>query len=243
MAKLQHLSRAPITEALIDIKATLPKQARTVEHLAGLDEAFLALYPKKKNIQVVQFKLEGGPHPTESSTAKQVGFRYTNSDNTQVIQSTLNGLTFSRLPPYEDWSQLRAEAQRVWQLYSSHVRPETITRVATRYINKLALPDPPIDFDHYLSYVPLIPKALPQVMGEFLSRIVIPDQQASRTAIITQAFQPSPSGIVVVLDIDVFREKVFSDDQEAWTELDHLRDFKNLIFFDSITENTVKLYL
>ena len=45
----------------------------------------------------------------------------------------------------------------------------------------------------------------------------------------------------MVLDIDVFKEKAF-DGQEAWDVLDRLRDFKNQIFFDSITEKTAKLY-
>jgi uncharacterized protein (TIGR04255 family) len=242
MAKLQHLARAPISEALIDIRVTLPKRTRQIEYLAGLDEQFRRQYPEKKTIHELQYKVELGSPETEEKTSTQLGFRYTNSDNTQVIQATLNGFTFSRLPPYQDWPKLREGAMRTWDIYSGHVQPESITRVAARYINKLTFPGPLIDFDHYLRYCPVVPKALPQILGAFFTRIVVPDQKHESTAIITQMFQPSPTEITVVLDIDVFREKVFTDAQEAWSVLDRLRDFKNLIFFDSITEKAAKLY-
>lgn len=242
MAKPQHLSKAPLTEALIDIRVTLPKQTRELEHIAALDEKFRDQYPDRKTIQEFQYEFGLGPPPREKTSSKQLGFRYTNADNTQVIQATLNGFTFSRLPPYQDWTKLREEAKRVWKIYTDQVHPENITRVSARYINKLKFPGPHIDFDHYLSYVPVVPKVLPQILGGFFSRVVVPDEKAQCTAIITQMFQPSPSEIAVILDIDVFREKVFADEQEAWATLDNLREFKNLIFFDSITEETVRLY-
>lgn len=242
MAKQQHLSRAPITEALIDIRVTLPTQTREIEHLTGLDEKLRNQYPDKKTIQEFQYKVELGSSQAEETSSKPLGFRYTSADGTQVIQATLSGLTFSRLPPYQDWQKLREEANKVWSIYLYHVRPENITRVAARYINKLTLPGPHIDFDQYLNYVPIVPRALPQMLAGFFSRIVVPDEKAQCTGIITQSFQPSPSEIAIVLDIDVFREKVFADEKEVWVTIDHLRDFKNLIFFDSITEETVKLY-
>lgn len=242
MVKQQHLSKAPITEALIDLRVTLPSQTREIEHLAALEEKFRDQYPDKKTIQEFQYHFEAGPPQTEKTTSKQLGFRYTNTDNTHVIQATLNGITFSRLPPYQEWSKLREEAKRVWRIYSDHVHQENVTRVTTRYINKIKLPGPHIDFDQYLSYVPVVPKALPQVLAGFLSHIVVPDEKAQCTAIIKQQFQPDPSEISVVLDIEVFREKVFADEGEAWETIDNLREFKNLIFFDSITEKTVTLY-
>ena len=244
MAKQRHLSKAPITEALINIQVMLPIHKRTIEHLAALDEKFQEQYPDKKTIEEFQYKFEGGSTPTGQTSSKKLGFRYTNGDKTQVIQSTISGLSLSRLPPYEDWQKLRAEARRVWKIYSDLVQPDGITRVAARYINKLELPGPLIDFDDYFNYVPVVPKALPQMYAGFFSRIVVPDKKGQCMAIITQMYQPGqdPSAVSVVLDIDVFREKHFADEQEAWATIDQLRDFKNLIFFDSITEKSAELY-
>jgi uncharacterized protein (TIGR04255 family) len=244
MANPRHLSKAPITEALINVQVMLPAHTRTIEYLAALDEKFQDQYPDKKTIEEFQYKIEVGPSHTGQTSSKQLGFRYTNGDNTQVIQATISGLTFSRLPPYEDWAKLRAEAWRVWKIYADLVQPDEITRVAARYINKLELPGPLLDFDHYLKYAPVVPKALPQMYAGFFSRIVVPDTKGQCMAIITQMYQPGQdsSAVSVVLDIDVFRQKHFADEQEAWATIDQLRDFKNLVFFDSITEESAELY-
>lgn len=242
MATLQPLSKAPITEALIDIRVTLPQRTREITHLAGLGEQYRDRYPNKKDIHEIHYRVEFWSSPTDKKSSPQIGFRYTSAENAQVIQTTLNGFTFSRLPPYQDWNQLRAEARSAWQVYANYVRPENITRVAVRYINKLVFPGPHVDFDRYLSYVPVVPKVLPQVLGGFFSRVVVPDGKAQCVAIITQRFEPSPSEVATILDIDVFREKVFADEEEAWATIEALRAFKNQIFFDSITEETVQLY-
>jgi uncharacterized protein (TIGR04255 family) len=83
---------------------------------------------------------------------------------------------------------------------------------------------------------------LPQTFAGYFSRVIVPDERGQRTAIITQTFQPTPPELAVLLDIDVFRSKVFADEQEAWGVIEQLREFKNLIFFDSITEETARLY-
>jgi uncharacterized protein (TIGR04255 family) len=76
----------------------------------------------------------------------------------------------------------------------------------------------------------------------FFSQTVVPYATAHCTAIITQQMQLGPSERSVILDIDVFRAKIFADEGEAWGVIDTLREVKNLIFFDSITEKTLTLY-
>ncbi|MDR4463305.1 MAG: TIGR04255 family protein [Nitrospira sp.] len=241
-AKPRHLSRAPITEALIDIRVTLPKETRTLEHLAALNAQFGELYQDKKDIKEFQYRVQFDRPELDEKTSTHLGFRYTNAESTQVIQTTISGFTFSRLPPYEDWERLKEEAKRTWAIYSGHVRPETITRVAVRYINRLVLPGPLVELDQYLRYVAKVPKVLPQVLGGYFSRIVVPDRQGQRTAIITQSSAPNPAEVSPILDIDVFMERPFSNEDEVWGAIDRLRDFKNKIFFDCITEKAAKLF-
>jgi uncharacterized protein (TIGR04255 family) len=246
MAKPQHLSKAPIAEALIDIRATLPSHTRDLKHLAGLADHFPSEYPDKKTIQELKYKVKfEGERPEPRTTQQQLGFRFASSDNKHVIQAALGGLVFSRLPPYEEWSLLRDEAKRVWKVYADHMRPENITRVATRYVNKLELPGPHVNFDDYLNYIPKVPKALPQLLAGFFSQIVVPDPQSDCTAIVTHMYRPSQKGseVTVILDIDVFRERLVTAEDDIWSTLEQLRNFKNLIFFDSITEECVRLYL
>jgi len=50
--------------------------------------------------------------------------------------------------------------------------------------------------------------------------------------------------VSVILDIDVYRETEFSPDGvEMWEYLSQLRALKNAVFFESLTEKAVELYL
>ena len=120
---------------------------------------------------------------------------------------------------------------------------KTLSRVATRYINKFKFPpNTPVELEEYLHYMPVVPKVLPQIVNGFISQIVVPYETAQCVAVISQQLQLGPSERSVILDIDVFREKFFADEEEAWKAIATLRDVKNLIFFDSITRKTVTLY-
>ncbi len=243
MARQRHLSRAPITEALIDVRVKLPVETQVVTLIHSLQERIRERFPREKQIQHVQYEYAIGPPPKEKTTASNIGYRYDSIDGRQVIQAKLDGFTFSWLKPYETWEILRREAYSMWQLYQEIMKPEAITRVATRYINQIQIPGPLIDFDHYLTAGPRVPKALPQALGSFLTRIVVPDEKNQVTAIITQIFQPGPNPqvIPVILDIDVFKEKLFENESVAWDTIDSLKSVKNLVFFDSITEKTAEL--
>ena len=244
MTRQRHLRRAPITEALIDLRVKLPAEKQNPTLIQDLHNKIREQFPQEKEIRDFQVEFEVGPPPHQKTKSSHVGYRYDSHEGRRVVQAKIDGFTFSWLKPYEDWGSLRREAHAMWVLYRELMQPDAITRVATRFINQIEIPGPLIDFDHYLTAAPVIPKALPQVLGSFLTRLVVPDERNQITAIITQMFQPGANkqAIPVVLDIDVFKEKLFENENDAWDTIESLRDFKNLAFFDSITEKTTELF-
>jgi uncharacterized protein (TIGR04255 family) len=244
MAEQRHLRNAPITEAIIDLRVKLAPQMQNLQLLSSLHEQIHERFPQKKEIQQVEYQFQAGPPPTQSATSTHIGYRYDSANGRHVIQARLDGFTFSWLKPYDTWESLRDETYEMWKSYRDIMQPEAIIRVATRYINQIDIPGPSIDFDDYLTVAPVIPKALPQVFIGFFSRIVVPDKTNELMAIITQACQPGPSPnlLPVILDIEVIKEKLFENHDLAWSTIDTLRSFKNLIFFDSITEKTAQLF-
>ncbi|WP_206999822.1 hypothetical protein [Trinickia mobilis] len=91
---------------------------------------------------------------------------------------------------------------------------------------------------------------MPQAVSGFLTRVIVPDETAKCTSVVTQAFEgppsesPSGSSIMVILDIDVFRVTRIDDlaADDIWSGLDVLRDQKNRMFFEHLTEKTVEMY-
>lgn len=244
MATQRHLEKAPITEAIIDLRVILPSNFDAQE-FSKLSEEIAARYPKKEPRKLFTGSFgvqEGKPFigPTEDKGIQ--GYFYKSEDERNIVQFRLDGFTSNRLHPYTKWESVISEAKNMWELYCSISKPELITRVAVRYINRLELPLP-IDFEHYLTAPPKIPDSLPQELSGFLTRMVI--SEAGITANIIQSLDRStkPDHGVIILDIDVFEVKESGFDKEkVWPEFEQLRSFKNRIFFKSITEETARLY-
>lgn len=247
MAAKRHLTRAPIREALIDIQVSPPV---AIEALTGLKEKLTHKFPETKNIWQASVGVEISPDGDGATTTEKslIGFRFEAPEVPHVLQCRTNGFTFSRLPPYETWEPMRDEARILWNLFATETHPITVTRLAVRYINALRIPLPLDSFATYLAVPPEPPAALPQTLAGFLQRFVIARPNDNCIAIVTQALEESnpqvtPDGITVFLDIDVFKAlELPPDSPEIWDTLQVLRDFKNDVFFEYLTEPSLELY-
>ena len=245
MEGYQVLKKAPITEALIDIRVKLPPEL-DVKNIDSIYESIKKEYPEKQEqrISQVRFELKAGEDLLKPVNSKIHGYRYISSDKKQILQARLDGFTFSRLHPYIKWEELRNEAHRLWLLYKDITCPDSITRVALRYINNLNIPLPIRDFDDYLTAPPIVPEGLPQGVSSFLTRVVIHEPSIGANAIITQALEQVVGEVApVILDIDVFKLRPEGiEEKDAWDTLEKLRHFKNKIFFKSITNKLKEMF-
>ena len=74
------------------------------------------------------------------------------------MQFRINGFTFNRLKPYTSWGDILPQVKDLWSLYIDIASPESITRIAVRYINNIEIPKPDnIVFSDYLKVPPKIP--------------------------------------------------------------------------------------
>jgi uncharacterized protein (TIGR04255 family) len=207
-------------------------------------------YGKKQALWEAVFGLNKvGISPEASASNTAVGLRLESTDGPFVLQCRESGFTLSRLLPYGRWEDLQGEAQRLWTLMQEQVGALMVSRIAVRYINEIKIPLPLLDFGNYLTCPPKVPDVLPQAINGFLTRVIIPDEAANCVSIVTQALEgPATEGtagafITVLLDIDVFRNvQIDSRDEAIWTGLGVLRDQKNRMFFEHVTEATVELY-
>jgi len=249
MAEPRHLSRAPAREALIDIQFE-----PSVERLAIEDfcKQLTTEFPKQSDLweAFVGFSLDGKQLPP-NATHTVIGKRLDSNEVPHVLQCRTTGFTFSRLSPYGEWQDLRNEAHRLWTIFHAVVRPQTVKRIAVRYINEIKLPLPMDDFGDYLVCPPNVPESLPQTVSGFLHRVISPDDSNNCVAAITQAVEGAPVSqngqmfVNLILDIDVFRTVTLDCGNfgEIWGVLDVLRDQKNKVFFGYLTEKTVEMFV
>lgn len=236
-------SKAPITEALIDIQVTLPSGA-TVADLANVGIGEDTGYPHRRNRFAIQGEIAIGEQIGTAARQTHVGYDFLSRDERQIVQVRLNGFTLSRLAPYDRWKTFREEAHRLWTLYRAVAEPASIDRVAVRYINRLNLPYPMEDLKDYLRTVPEVSSDLPQGLSGYLMQLAIPQEDIKADLLLNEALlpPPSPNMASVLLDIDLFRNlKDSIEEDELWGLLDQLRVRKNDVFEACITERTREL--
>lgn len=239
-----RLSRAPIVEAVIDIRVA-PVANLDPGSFAAAHDGLKADYPNLSPMRSVQATFGLGGEDITQRRA-DVGMVFRSSDGRTLAQFRADGFTFNRLEPYTDWPTVFGEAQRLWHLYAA-LRPETrATRLAIRYINRMTIPEG-ASLAEYLTTPPTFPEALPQQLREYLLRVVVQDAERQLSAVIVQALEPGiEQGTgAILLDIDAFRElrrPLEPADDEIVRTFGELRDFKNQIFFASITERIAEHY-
>jgi len=243
----RHLRNAPITEALIDFRVKVPA-AFQAEQLAGLKRRLAGQFPKvdeRRGIQVSMGFLRGEFQQPVLGKQALEGYFFKTADEKTIAQFRADGFTFNRLRPYTSWDELFPKAIELWKLYCAISTPEVVTRVAVRYINRIELPPGATNLEHYLRTVPVLPPELPQSVGSFLTRVTIHDAEADIFCHVSQVSEVRTAArqLSVILDIDTYKEKEIPiDDPAVEQTFGRLRTLKNLVFFNTLTEQALRLF-
>ena len=238
-----HYSKAPLTEAVLDIRVELPSEI-TLQDLKKVQEGEEDSYPRREESLLVVGHMSMGAQVSASAQQTPNGYRFTSQDNRQIFQARTDGFTFSRLAPYETWESFQDEARRLWEVYRPIARPKNIKRLALRYINRLDLPLPLKDFKDYLRTIPEISPDMSQGLSGYFMQLQLPQPELEAMLHLNQTLipPPGPNLVSVVLDFDLFcKDNVPNDDQDIWKRFEILRTRKNEIFEACITNKTRRL--
>ena len=247
MVGRKHLKKAPITEAIVDIRVKA-RPDLDVAIFSEPREMLAAGFPTKVEQRVFTTKVQFGPKSGSQSTEHDLrGYMFRSEDEFNVVQFRVDGFTFNRLKPYTSWKSVWPQALELWRKYQKMALPVAITRMALRYINHIALPARAFRLEDVLTCPPPVPKDLGATIARFTTRVTIQASSRRLEAHIAQAVEPKPDhdGATLILDIDAFRQAevlLEEDDVEARIEetFAELHEFKNEIFFASLSETTIE---
>lgn len=245
---MKPYNHPPITEAILDIKTTLPPEI-FLSHLQEFQEFVKSDYPVKKERRSfeggVQFKSGSAPE-FKASPEKVDGFLFHADDGKSIVQVRLDGFTFNKLRPYSNWEKFNTEAKRLWTQYVKIAKPSSVSRIALRYINRIELPMPFSDFKEYILTAPEVATGIPQGLAGFFVRLAIPNEDIGATAIVIEtieAIKTDTNKLPLIFDLDVFKSvSMAPDTDKIWVILNQLREYKNQIFDKSLTEKTKELF-
>lgn len=172
------------------------------------------------------------------------GLRLFSLDRQQVLQITPQSFSFHRLRPYDRWETFVWGAHSAWRTFVPVCRPTAVTEVQLRYVNVFHLSLPFEAWSEYLVMRPEIPPPVDTGLVSYTMSLNLTDTNVPATAVVTQTTQGERNDIVqVVFDIATrtgFEGKV--TEVEVWQALDRLREYKNRLFFEGITERAKELF-
>ncbi|MBQ0894298.1 TIGR04255 family protein [Micromonospora sp. U56] len=240
-------SKAPIIEAVIELR-TRHAENVTLDDLARIHGAEATRYPVLDKRLQVDNRIEVTDGEVSSQIDhRQLGFVFKSADELQIIHATVQGFLFSRLAPYPNWEPFVEEAWRVWQKYRQEAKPEALTRVGVRFINRINVPSDSIEIKDYLRTYPELSGELPQVLSGYFMQVQVPLRQFDGIVNITSGIENPGQGLVsLILDVDCFRDLDLSlsapdFDEEVRAILWRQREAKNFVFESCITDATREL--
>lgn len=241
--KFEHLSRAPILEALIDIRArsSVPWDRDFVRSAL---QPQLPDYPGGQDLQIKmsEFLITPDKPPTAQERIDWAGLRFVSDQKLQIADFGRDGFTFHRLRPYEKWENLQSEALRLWSIHADLAKPQEIQRVGLRFINRIDIPPHEIKLEDYINPFPSTPIGLDIPFGAFLHIDTLQSPAYPYATKITKTIQAAqPPGMPVggiILDIDVVTIQPLPsvDNGLIRDRLAEMRWLKNKAFFGSITD-------
>jgi uncharacterized protein (TIGR04255 family) len=244
----RHYDRAPIVEAIIDLRVALPVDS-TVEIFDTLAIGLNDSFPTRKVIQALSMgfhqSADGKGDGTFESSSTKAGLRLETADGKRVLQLQLGGFTYSHLPPYSDWSTFRGEARPLWFKYLAATKASQVIRAAVRVINKIPISGVLADLPRYSNLCLKLPEDLNARPDAFFTQFQMDGARWAEgcRVLVNSGAAPRPDGkLEFLLDFDIFVDDPRdAASEETWALLDKLSEAKDALFEACITDSVREL--
>ncbi len=237
----QHLSKAPIVEAALDIHV-VPSAKWDETSLQGELKRRLPDYPKIEPLRQTRFQITRKKlvNPIVEDVGC-VGLKFHSNDNLHIAQFNKGAFVFSRLTPYADWGKFSREALRLRTIYCELLKPTEVTRIGLRFINRIAIKQEKIELADYYKYPPSSLKELDWMLTGYLHHDVMQVPGTAYSVNLIKTIQDVPGEIGLILDIDVFMQNPFEYNELHIKEcLEEMRWVKNKVFFGSLLDKIIQ---
>ena len=191
------------------------------------------------------FKLEEDKESNylQNETFKKLdSILFFNEDNTKSIIISNDYYSFHFINKYSNWMEFKKLSEKYWDIFNSIYDLKIIPKISLRYINKIKL-NLPVKFEDYFNVSNMGGDSLEYDLYDFFTKYLIYSKKYDSFANIVLAKDNSYNEndkFEIVLDIDAFKE--LEVNHNIWELFEHLRGLQNEVFFNVLTERTIKLF-
>ena len=240
--KFDHLSKAPVVEAVLELRCRVETEWDEVHTTKRLRE-LLPEFTKVESVRTVMHEVavESGIAPVQNATdLVWTGVVMKTEDEKQIVRFERDRFSFSQLAPYPGWDTFIERALNLWTLRRAEPGHDEIARMGLRFINRIAARGPDEDLQKVLVAAPVKPVDFPLPIAGFLHRDMFEVPGYDYMVLTTRTIQPVASDAAAVpgliIDIDVFTTKPATlTIEELRARLQEMRWLKNKTFFGSLT--------
>lgn len=177
------------------------------------------------------------------SNAEIGSYVYISKNQRMKFEVTSDAVTFIDENPYQGWEHFKSETLQLLSIVSPLFSTAEILRLSIRFVNRFTFSefsDPKVYFNTLISSSDG-ESSYPLRQYGFRLMMDVPDTDIY--TIVNHNVENVPQDkYIYTFDIDVLdRQKLIFDIDTIGENLENLRQIKNKIFFDTITENTKQL--
>jgi uncharacterized protein (TIGR04255 family) len=238
MPQYESFTNPPVEEAIITMRVPPFDDPEALARTLAASER--ERYPV---FEIIDPDLE--PVSPDELDGGSEGYRLVSPSGHDVIRITERAFSFHRLRPYEGWNPFVQRAREAWSAFSAAASPEGVQSLHLRYLNELVLPEPIQDWGEYLLIRATIPHALERGLTNYMVTLNLEDSYVPARATVTQIALRRDEGAAIILDTDVRALTVFPgvpEDERMWRTLERMREYKNRVFFEGLTERAKEMF-
>lgn len=240
----ESLNNPPVKIALFQLKFN----AVNISVFSATDTLLKHKYSIRKDNIEVGLNLDNTNIPLGKSQLKGTSdamiksYIYLTPDQKERVEILEDTLTYVSELPYDGWDNFVARVENVLTILSDVLGNVEITRTSIRFVNRFQLEEFGTPDEYFTTVIskngePLYP------LSQYGFRLQYEVPRTNIYAIVNQLVEKDiPNNYTYFLDIDVLdKQSLYFEKETILSNLSNLREVKNKIFFDSITDKTKAL--
>lgn len=240
----KHYPRAPITEAVIEIRFGESIPAPSIQKAV---EKFRDHYPHRQQVRGIGLQLNVDATGAKANFSENPPIeRLTSLDQSEIALFGQTQFTVAQLAPYPSWDVFFGRFVRDWKEWKAIAKWQKIARIGVRYINRIDIPNKgePIPTETYLRFSIDTPSELGP-LGHFAANAIIELPALKAQLTINSGSVPSPliDHVSFMLDLDIGRQHEPPQNDEAlFAYFSDVRTAKNVAFELCLTDESRRLF-
>ncbi|MEI6730108.1 MAG: TIGR04255 family protein [Pseudomonadota bacterium] len=240
--------RSPIKEAVVNFAVLPTVEFYKLSLIEDIGKSFFDKYPIKKTIKVFRHNFDFDQEGTNSTSSEEsiIGYQFWSSDEKELLSCRLDGFSYHKLSPYNNWVDVLDSSIEGWRVYKEVLDIDSISALTVRNINLIEIPKKEFELDEYFLLYPSLTEEFEQKIEHFSNNMIVgfPEFNAKCRVVFNSLPLQENSNSSFVLDIDAFRniEKTCLSVEQIGNILTGLNKIKDKLFFGSITGNTRELF-